>query len=157
MPRFTGRAYGLSLRMLQSQRRSSRSGRTDLRGPRDLQMKAMAGWAGARAEKQNVLATPGTAGVHAQIGWDESVFRRAHHLRSEGRNAGRFGFRTDLRSLSAAGAFTPIGETVTHWTRSDTFLSPRRTKEVQSSGLNVSANPCRHFTGVIFGREVPGF
>ena len=57
---------GVRLRMLQSQWRSSRSGRPDVRGHRGVRQGAMVGRTGARAEEANVSTTSGAAGVHTR-------------------------------------------------------------------------------------------
>jgi hypothetical protein len=62
------RRSGLRLRMLPSQRRSSRRGWSEVRGHRGVRSRAMGGRTGARAEKSNLSTTARAAGVHTQAG-----------------------------------------------------------------------------------------
>ena len=59
---------GLRLRMLPSQRRSSRSGWPDVRGHRGVRRGAVVGRTGGRTEESNVSTAAGAAGVHTEAG-----------------------------------------------------------------------------------------
>jgi hypothetical protein len=70
---------GFRLRMLQSQWRSSRSGRPDVRGHRGVRRGAMVGRTGARAEKSNLSTTSCPAGVHTEAGWEAAAVRSTRY------------------------------------------------------------------------------
>src|SRR6266699_581407 len=89
--------------MLQSQRWSSRSGRSEVRRHRVAGGRAMVGRTGARAEKSNVSTTARAAGLHTEAGREAAAVRNTRHPGPDGGNGSSFGSRTYLRGRSAAG------------------------------------------------------
>src|SRR6266699_3486228 len=80
--------------MLQSQRWSSRSGRSEVRRHRVAGGRAMVGRTGARAEKSNVSTTARAAGLHTEAGREAAAVRNTRHPGPDGGNGSSFGSRT---------------------------------------------------------------
>src|SRR5215469_4792738 len=70
---------GFRLRMLQSQWRSGRSRRPNVRGHRGIRQGAMAGRTGAGAEEPNLSTTSCPAGVHTEARWETASARSARY------------------------------------------------------------------------------
>src|SRR5579864_9725705 len=90
--------------MLPSQRWSSRSGWSELRGHRGVWSRAMVGRTGARAEESNLSTTTRAAGVYTEAGReDAAAVRSARYPGPDSGNGGSFGTRTYFRGRPATG------------------------------------------------------
>src|SRR6266478_9363012 len=67
--------------MLQSQWRSGRRRRPDVRGHRGVRKRARVGRTGARAEEPNLSTTSCPAGVHTKARWETAAVRGARYPR----------------------------------------------------------------------------
>src|SRR5215471_10855540 len=92
---------GVCLRMLQSQWRSGRSRRPDVRGHRNVRSRALVGRTGARAEKPNLSTSSCAAGVYTEAGREAAALRCTRYSRSSSGNGSGSGSRTNLRGRSA--------------------------------------------------------
>src|SRR2546425_8791714 len=70
--------------MLQSQRWSSRGGRSEVRRHRVAGGRAMVGRTGARAEKSNLSTTARAAGLHTEAGREAAAVRNTRHPGPDG-------------------------------------------------------------------------
>jgi hypothetical protein len=68
---------GIRLRMLQSQWRSGRSRRPNVRGHQGVRRRTMVGRTGARAEEPNLSTTSRPAGIHTEAGRETASVRCA--------------------------------------------------------------------------------
>src|SRR5262250_480240 len=96
--------FGIRLRTLRSQRRSSGSRQPDFRGHRAVWHGAMVGRTDARAEKSNLSTATRAAGVHTQTGWEAETVRDTDNPGSGCANGGSAGSGAYLRGRPAAGA-----------------------------------------------------
>src|SRR5580693_7219567 len=89
--------------MLPSQRWSSRSGWSEVRGHRSVWSRAMVGRTGARAEESKLSTTVRAAGVHTEAGREAAAVRSTRYPGPDGGNGSSCGPRTYFRGRSAAG------------------------------------------------------
>src|SRR5215469_15209882 len=95
---------GIRIRMLQSQRRSGRRRRSEVRGHRDVRSRAVAGRTGARAEKPNLSTTSCAASLYTEAGRETAAARSARYPGSDSGDGSSSGARTNLRDRSTARA-----------------------------------------------------
>ena len=102
--------------LLESQRRSSGSGRTDVRGHRGVWRERWLDELAQELKKPNVSTASGAAGVYTQAGREAAAAGNSHDPRPSRADGGGAGLGADLRGRSAAGAIRLSARTAARWT-----------------------------------------